>query len=236
MGKIEATAGMLRAARKMRKQDAILKFVMKAQAGKLKVARAPDVGAGRPKAVETAIGALTPERAAQSEPEAIQKVQAPPFNMRVMPLLQRYAERLGPEALLTLEKLYEVGRKGAGSRGLTAGYDGIKVDASRSSFEHLTAAESDAHDLFHRAMHRMPRELRAIVLEVLFEEGGPQIKDSQGYRARKPLEVIRDTFDLNNEQYQRAGLVTLLKIVAWCVQVEFLKGGRHGKGRKRQQQ
>lgn len=235
MGKLEATAAMLRAARRLRKDEAIQRFIQKSAAGKLRIGQ-PRLPAAKP---EPKIGDPTPERVDRAvetierqdgstfvDTGAVVQTKAPPFNSRVLPLLQRYADSLGPEAILVLEKLYEVGRKGAGGRGLAAGYDGIKVDASRTSFEHLSAAESDAHNLFHAAMRRMPRELRLIVLEVLFEEG----------RGRKPLTVMRDELNLNNEQYQRAGIVTLLRIVAWCVQVEFLKGGRHGKGRKSKQQ
>lgn len=223
MGKLEATAAMLRAARRLKRDDAIQRFIQKSAAGKLRINQPPRSPAAKP---EPKIGNPTPERVEQAEVGAVVQTKTPPFNSRVLPLLQRYADRLGPEAVLVLEKLYEVGRKGAGGRGLTAGYDGIKVDASRVSFEHLTAAESDAHNLFHAAMQRMPRDLRPVVLELLFEEG----------RGRKPMDVIAEFSGYECEKHRRGSLITLLKIVAWCVQEEFLKGGRHGKGRKSKQQ
>lgn len=221
MNTLVANPGMLKAMRRLSKDAAIQKFLQKAAAGKLKVAKEPD--AGRSKAPGPSLADPTPERAAQSEAGAVQKVTTPPFNTRVVPVVSRYADRLGPETLLALESLYELGRKGEVKRGLTAGYDGFKVDVSRTSYAHLTPAESAAHEKFRRSMACLPPELRRVVMELLFDEAD----------GRKPLEIARELCRYDGEHHQRGALVATLRIIAWCVRAELAKGGRDGKGRAR---
>jgi hypothetical protein len=218
MNKLVATQPMLRAMRRLRKDDAIQKFIQKAAAGKLKLQKAP----GPLRKPEPRPGEPTPQRVEKADPGAVVAVTSPPFNSRVLPLVTRYADRLGPDIVLALEQFAEMRAKGQGKRGLTAGYDGFKVDTSRTDYSHLTPAESKAHNRFHRVMQALPAELRPIVTELLFDEEG-----------RKPLTIARELSGYDSEHHQRGALVTALRIIAWLVRDELSKGARNGQGRAR---
>ncbi len=205
---------MLRAMRRERQQLTIQQFLHKAQPKK----RAVAVPALPP---PPKIGDLTPERAAKEEPQAVALVQAPPFNAHILGVVNRYAQQLGQETVMVLERLYELYAKGGGSRGLTAGYDGIKVDVSRTSYDHLTAAEAEAHNALQRAMRTMPKELRHYAAELVLEDRPPG-------RWRGTGAVAEEVTSYRDRGAHPGAIVALLKVIAWCVQTELSMGGRRG--------
>jgi hypothetical protein len=153
----------------------------------------------------------TPERAGK----AIEVAKAPsvPFNSQILGAAQKYAKQLGPEAMLILEQFYSIGIRGMNSRGLTASYDGFKVDVSRTSYEHLGASERDAHEQFMDAMARMPPELRRIAVEMVLETP-PDGKVAP----RKPVEIGEAVSGYTDHRRAHGAAVALLRAISWCIQ------------------
>lgn len=169
------------------------------------------------------MGDPTPERAVRAE--AVMPTKAPPFNSQILGPVQRFTKQLGPETMMVLERLYEVGIKGNSSRGLTAGYDGIKVDGTRASYQHLSEAEAEAHEQFRAAMNTMPLELQHYVRELVIENVGMEINSARGAPPRRSRSVAEIGGEIcgytSDSRYTTGAVVAMLKIAGWCVQREL---------------
>jgi len=158
-----------------------------------------------------ALGEPTPQRAEKAA--AVVKAAALPFNSQVLGAAQKYAKQLGPETMIVLEHLYTMGVRGLNSRGLTASYEGSKVDVSRTDYEHLGASERDAHERFRDVMATMPPELQKLVWELVMEA------PSAGQSApRKPVEVGGAVTGYVDSRHGHGAVVAILRIISWCVQ------------------
>lgn len=217
-GTLEAPRALRRRHEKIKRQDGLRAFLAAVKAnpvqqqlpGKKRRPKAP------PEPSEK-LGVPTAEREAKAL--EVSSPNAPPFNSQILGAAQKFAKQLGPEAMLILEQFYRVGVKGSGSRGLTASYDGHKVDTSRAGYEHLSVAEQDAHESFRIAMQAMPPELRAYALEMVMEEGSP----------RKPAEIGTEISGYTDERRGIGAAVATLKIIAWCVREHLNMEGRRAK-------
>lgn len=169
------------------------------------------------------LGEPTPERAIRAE--AVMPTKVPPFNSQILGPAQRFAKQLGPETMMVLERLHEIGIKGDGSRGLTAGYDGIKVDSSRTSYDHLSAAERSAHAQLRAAMTAMPAELQAFARELVLENVGMEVNSARGAPPRRSRSVNEIGAEISgyysDSRYTTGAVVATLRIIAWCVQKEL---------------
>jgi hypothetical protein len=169
------------------------------------------------------MGDPTPERAIRAE--AVMPTKVPPFNSQILGPVQRFAKQLGPETMMVLERLCEVGIQGGNSRGLTAGYDGIKVDSSRTGYQHLSDAESAAYEQFRVAMGNMPPELQLYAKELVLENIGEEINSARGAPPRRSRSVAEIGGEItgytSDSRYTTGAVVATLKIIAWCVQREL---------------
>lgn len=209
MTKMVAPEAMLRRFRKMRRQEGIQAFLQAASKPRTIQQRLTN----RPVKTEPQVRLSdpTPERAEKAV--EVQRTAVPPFNSRVLGAAQKFYKHLGPETMMVLERLYEVGSKGETSRGLTAGYDGVKVDSSRISYEHLSVSQREAHEIFRAAMATMPPELQRYAREIIMEDG----RDKPRTMADVGSEIS------GYEDHRRAigATVATMKIIAWCVQKEL---------------
>lgn len=215
---LEASPALKRRYDRMRREAGIKAFLKAVKSGEVKQRLRPMKTAIQPR---DDLRKPTPqrlERAADSGDEVVEAA-APPFNAQIIGAAHTFAKQLGPETMRVLERFYEIGRTGIGTRGMTASYGGFKIDVSRTDYQHLTDKERGAHELFRRALLTMPPDLRAYAMELIFDEG----------RARSPAEIGYEVANYKDRAQARAVVAGLLQAIAWCVQEEFSKGARHGK-------
>lgn len=160
------------------------------------------------------VGKPTPEREAKAV--AVSEPNAPPFNSQVLSIPTYLAKQLGPEAMMVLEKLYEVGIKSHNSRGMTSSYEGQRVDLSRTSYEHLSASERDAHEQFVAAMARMPPELQDLANELVLE--CPSLNHP---KPRSAEEVGAAITGYTDRRRALGAVVAILHAIEWCVRPEL---------------
>lgn len=139
------------------------------------------------------------------QPREVEIAKAPPFNAIVGGAVLKYAKQLGPDEVYHLEALYKLNARGLHSRGLTAAYDGTRVDSSRGSYQHLNASERDAHELLTRIMRAMPIELKRITQELIFDE----------MPNRKAVELGAAVTGYDDDRRNIGAVVALLRVIAW---------------------
>ena len=221
----------MRRFRRMARQEGIVAFLRAANASKPRTItqRLPAATGKRraPEGLPEKLGDPTPERATRAKEAGASATQTkvPPFNSQILGPIQRFTQQLGPEVMMVLERLYEVGQKGEHSRGLTAGYDGIKVDSSRATYQHLSEAESQAHAHLLEAMATMPPELQRFARELVLENIGMEVNFTRGAEPRRSRSIPEIGSELSGEskdgRYASGAVVATLKIIAWCVQREL---------------
>jgi hypothetical protein len=168
------------------------------------------------------LGEPLPERAV-SAPE-IAKAKAPPFNSQILSIAQRFSKALGPELMIVLERLHEVGVLGQSSRGMTQSYEGVSVDSSAGGYEHLTAVSRDAAEQFAAVMGAIPPELRPYVRELVLEDIGMEINSARGApprRARTAKEIGQELAGYETEQRALGAVSATLRIIAWIARAEL---------------
>lgn len=228
MTQLVAPEAMLRRFRKMRRQEGIQAFLQAASKPRTVHQRLPALKAvteqrRASQALPEKLGEPTSQRAAKAV--EVRETRAPPFNVQVLGPAQKLAKQLGQDTMMVLERLYEVGAKGGASRGLTSSYDMTKIDVSRTSYDHLTIAEAEAHEIFRAAMACMPPELQRYARELVLEDVGAEINSARGApprRSRTLFEVGSEISGYTSDQrYTTGAVVATLKIVSWCVQREL---------------
>lgn len=169
------------------------------------------------------MGAPTPERE-QRAAGAVSRPQVPPFNSQILGVAQKFSKSLGPELMIVLEKLHEVGTLGASSRGLTQSYEGPRVDGTVGGYEHLSAVSRDAAEQYRNVMAKMPPELRAYVKELVLEDIGIEVNSARGApprRARTVKEIGQELSGYEGEQRAMGAVVVALRIIAWIARSEL---------------
>jgi len=141
---------------------------------------------------------------AEKPVEAV-KASAPPFNTIIGGAVLRFAKQLGSEDLFHLEALYKLNARGMHSKGLTASYSGVSVDSSRTTYQHLSASQSDAHELLRRVLKAMPPELRRLTQEMVLDE----------LPKRELAEVGRSVTGFEDARRNLGAVVAILRVIAW---------------------
>lgn len=223
MTKMIAPEAMLRRFRKMRRQEGVQAFLQAATKPRAIQQRLPSRPPKPLPAPVEKLGEPTPERAVRAE--AVMPTKVPPFNTQILGPVQRFTKQLGPETMMVLTRLYEAGVKESTSRGLTAGYDGVKVDSSRMSYNHLSEAERLDHELFRNALTTMPPELQRYARELVIENVGMEVNSARGAPPRRSRSVNEIGMEISgytsDTRYTTGAVVATLKIIAWCVQKEL---------------
>lgn len=209
---LEAPRALRRRYDKIRRNEGLHAFLRAVEKRSIEQRLPPRKAVAKLAAAKTEVLAdPTPERAEKAV--EVVKAKAVPFNSQILGAAQKYAKQLGPEAMLILEQFYAIGIRGMNSRGLTASYDGFKVDVSRTSYEHLGASERDAHEQFRDAMARMPPELRRIAVELVLET------PPDGHSApRTPVKVGEAVSGYTDHRRAHGAAVALLRAISWCIQ------------------
>lgn len=223
MTQLVAPEALLRRFRRMHKTEGAMAFVRAAEGRQRTIQQRLPAKAAKAAPQPEKMGEPTPERALKAI--EVRETKAPPFNAQIAGAAQKFARQLGPETMLVLERLFEVGVKGNASRGLTSSYDMTKIDCSRTSYDHLTLAEAEAHEMFRTAMGTMPLELQRYARELVLEDVGAELNSARGApprRSRTLFEVGSEISGYTSDQrYATGAVVAALKIIAWCVQREL---------------
>lgn len=223
MAKLLAKEAMLRHHRRIMRQTAIRDAILaKPVRAKHVDLRKSTPATGQRRAPETPSGEPTPERAWKAA--GVSKTTVPPFNSQIMGPAQKFAKGLGPEVMLILERLAEVGALGESSKGLVSSYEGVLVDSSGGGYEHLAAVSRDAHEQFQAALQAMPAELRGYVRELVLEDVGAEISSARGApprRARSLKEIGQELSGYDGEQRALGAVSAALRIIAWCARTQL---------------
>jgi hypothetical protein len=176
-----------------------------------------------PVAPETPSGDPTPQRAVKAVGE-VAKAKAPPFNSQILSIAQKFSRGLGPEVMIVLERLHEIGHLGQSSRGMTSSYEGVKVDGSAGGYEHLSAVSRDAADQFRAIMEKMPPELQKLTRELVLEDIGMEVSSARGApprRSRTAKEIGQEVCGYESEQRALGATSAVLRVIAWIARSEL---------------
>ncbi len=171
--------------------------------------------------VERVSNAPTPERVAQAG-EALETTDMPPYVVRVTGVTERYQRQLGQDAVLILSRFQELADVANRSRGLTAGYDGNKVDSSSGDFQNMSERQRASLADFHEAWNAMGDDFRRLAAELLLEVPTQFSKD--GEKARGAVTIGHELCNYAGKQQAHAAVVAALRILSW--RLSELMGGR----------
>lgn len=158
----------------------------------------------------------TPEREAKAQD--IVESASPPFNTQIVSVYQRYAKQLGRDVVLVLDQFYELAQRAGSQPRMSAKYDGITVDQSRTSFSHVTEAQRASIEDYNRMLGEIGESYRRLIQELVLEEA------IVGERARSYAEIGRELCGYSQDQPCRAAAVAALRLLAWRIQE--LMGGK----------
>jgi hypothetical protein len=158
----------------------------------------------------------TPERAAKSMD--IRRSEVPPFNSQILSAYQKFHKQLGGDVLMVLDEFYDLAQRANSVPRMSAKYDGITVDQSRTAFSHVTEAQRASMEDFHRIWGGMGPNYQRLITELLFEQ------PIAGERARSYPEIGRELCGYAQDQPCRATVVGALRLIAWRIQE--LMGGK----------
>jgi hypothetical protein len=211
MALLEAPAALKRQFMKRRQEEGVRKFLHQAASKKI-TQRLPSKARSKSAAFTKLVENLGQPTVARAE-KAIEVVEAkaPPFNSQVLGAVQKFAKQLGPETMMVLEDFFRSGVVGETSRGLTASYDGFKVDSSRVSFDHMSVNERTSYERFRAIMATMPTELQAYARELVLE-----IPRTPHSPLRTPEEIGSEVTGYTDHRRALGAAVALLRVIGWC--------------------
>ncbi len=158
----------------------------------------------------------TPQRAEKAA--GTRRAAVAPNAMQITSPHQKFLKQLGEDAVRTLDRLVELDAAANRSPRMTAKYDGITVDSSRTAALPFTDLELSRKEEFRRIWAQLGPHYQRMVSELVFERG------ILGDAARSYLDVGRELCGYETEQTRKGAAVAALRMLAW--RIEELMGGK----------
>lgn len=158
----------------------------------------------------------TPQRVEKAA--GTRRADAPPFNTQIVSPHQKFLKQLGRDTVNILDRFVELADSANRTPRMTAKYDGITVDSSRSDASFFTDADLTRREEFQAMWGQLGPEYRKLITELVLEQA------VVGDMPRPYAEIGRELCGYSADQPCRASAVTALKMLAFRLQE--LMGGK----------